>query len=140
MQLSSPHIHATCPSHLILLNFVTHTILGEQYKSISFSLCSFLHSPVASSLLGQNMLLNTLFSYTLSLRSSINMSDQVSHSYKTRGKIIVPCIFMFLDINYPKFILFVTPAKFEIYNIRSTSSCLPSPVLLRATALLPQQQ
>ena len=30
--LSSP-ICATCPAHLILLDFITHTILGEQYKS-----------------------------------------------------------------------------------------------------------
>ena len=28
--LSSP-IRATCPAHLILLDFITHTILGEQY-------------------------------------------------------------------------------------------------------------
>ena len=36
-----------------------------------------------SSLLGPNTLLNTLFSNTLSLRSSLNVSDQVSHPYKT---------------------------------------------------------
>ena len=29
--LSSP-IHATCPAHLILLDFITSTILGEEYK------------------------------------------------------------------------------------------------------------
>ena len=29
--LSSP-IHATCPAHLILLDFITRTILGEEYK------------------------------------------------------------------------------------------------------------
>ena len=67
-------IHATCPTHLILLDFITHTILGEQYRSLSSSLCSFLHSPVTSSLLGPNILLNTLFSNTLSLRSSLNVS------------------------------------------------------------------
>jgi hypothetical protein len=39
--------------------------------------------------LGPNTLLNTLFSNTLSLRSSLNVSDQVSHPYKTTGKIIV---------------------------------------------------
>jgi len=32
--LSSP-IRATCPVHLILLDFITRTILGEQYKSFS---------------------------------------------------------------------------------------------------------
>ena len=57
--LLSP-LRATCTTHLILLNFITRTILDEQYKSLSFSLCSFPHSPVTSSLLGQNILLNTL--------------------------------------------------------------------------------
>jgi hypothetical protein len=42
--------------------------LGEQYRSSSSSLCSFLHSPVTSSFLGNNILLSTLFSNTLSLR------------------------------------------------------------------------
>ena len=37
-------ILATCPAHLILLDFITRTILGEQYESLSSSLCSFLHS------------------------------------------------------------------------------------------------
>jgi hypothetical protein len=40
---------------------------------------------VTSSLLGPNTLLNTLVSNTLSLRSSLNVSDQVSHPYKTKG-------------------------------------------------------
>ena len=43
--LSSP-IRATCPAHLILLDFITRTILGEEYRSLSSSLCSLLHSPV----------------------------------------------------------------------------------------------
>ena len=87
MPLLSP-IRATCPTHLFLINFITRNILGEEYKSLSSSLCTFLHSPVTSSLLGPNILLNTLFSYTLSLPSSFNVSDQVSHSCKTTGKII----------------------------------------------------
>ena len=76
--LPSP-IRATCPTHLILLDFITRTILGEQYRSLSSSLYSFLHSPVAESLLGSNILLNLLFSNTLSPRSSLTVSDQVSY-------------------------------------------------------------
>ena len=52
--LSSP-IRATCPAHLILLDFITRTILGEQFKSFSSSLCNLFHSTVTSSLLGPNM-------------------------------------------------------------------------------------
>jgi len=81
-------IRATCPAHPILLDFITRTIFGEQYRSLSSSLCSFLHSLVTSSLLGPSILPSTLFSNTLSLRSSLNVSDQVSHPYKTKGKII----------------------------------------------------
>ena len=41
--LSSP-IRATCPAHLILLDFITRTILGEEYRSFSSTLCFPLHS------------------------------------------------------------------------------------------------
>src|SRR5215510_2083104 len=97
--LSSP-IRATCPAHLIL-DLTTCTILGEEYRSFSSALCNFLHSPVTSSLLGTNTLLNTLFSNTHSLCSSLNVSDQVSHPYRTTGRIIVLyiLIFKFLESN-----------------------------------------
>jgi len=40
--LSSP-THVTCPAHLILLDFITRTILSEEYKSFSSTLCSLHH-------------------------------------------------------------------------------------------------
>jgi len=86
-------IRATCTAHLILLDFINRTILDEQYR------CSFLHSPVTSSLLGPNILLNTQFSNTLSLHSSLNVSAQIPHTYKTTSKIIVLYILMQFKTN-----------------------------------------
>jgi hypothetical protein len=60
---------------------ITRVVLGEEYKSLSYSLCSFHHYLVTSSLLGPDILPSTLLSNTLSLRSSLNVSDQVSHAY-----------------------------------------------------------
>jgi hypothetical protein len=59
-------------------------MFGDEYISLSSSLCSLLHSRVASSLLGPNILLSTLFLNTLSLCSSLSVKDQVSHPHKTR--------------------------------------------------------
>jgi hypothetical protein len=47
----------------------------------------FIMLPVTSFLIGPNILLNTLFSNTLSAYSSLNARDQVSHPYRTTGKI-----------------------------------------------------
>jgi hypothetical protein len=69
---------AKCPTHLIILDFITRTIVGELFRSWNYSLWSFLHSLVTLSLLGPNILLNTLFTNTLSLRSFLNVSDQVT--------------------------------------------------------------
>ena len=43
MHTPSSPIRATCPAHLIFLDFITRTILGEEYKSFSSSLCSTNH-------------------------------------------------------------------------------------------------
>jgi len=132
-------IHATCPAHLILLDFITQKILVEEYRSLSSCYVVFtsrlLHCPsyteifsspyshhpilltlfsspysshpilitlfsspyshhpilltLFSSPYSHHPILNTLFSNTLSLCSSLNVSDQVSHPYKKTGKIII---------------------------------------------------
>jgi len=74
----------TCPAHLILLDFITRKILDEEYITLSFSLCRFLHSPVTSSLLGPNILINTLFSNTFSLRFSISQRPSFTPTQNNR--------------------------------------------------------
>ena len=86
--LLSP-IRATCSAYLSILHFIAWTIFGDEYRLISSSFCSFFLFLVTSSLIRTNILLNVLFSNTISLRSAFNMSDQVSHPYKTTGIIIV---------------------------------------------------
>ena len=81
--LSSP-ICATCPAHLILLDFITCTILGEEYRSFSSLLCNLLHSPITSSLLGPNILLNTTFSNNSHVKKH---SQTNNHQYFLRSKI-----------------------------------------------------
>jgi hypothetical protein len=47
-----------------------------------------MHCRVTSYLLGASILLNSLFSNTLSLRSSPSVSDQVSHPHKKTGNLL----------------------------------------------------
>ena len=79
-------LRATYTTHLILVDLISLTIFGEQFKSLSFSLCSFHQTPATSSLLAPNIHLSTLFSITLNLCSSLIVRDKVSHTYKTTGK------------------------------------------------------
>ena len=57
----------------------------------------FLKIHLTSSLLGPNILLSTLFSNTLSLRSSLNVSNEFAHLYTTtKYEIIALYIFLYL--------------------------------------------
>jgi hypothetical protein len=100
--LCSPFLSSiltTCPTHVILFDLITRTVTGEEYRLLSFPFCSYPYFPITLSLLGPNILLNALSSNTLSLRFSLNVSDQFLHRYKTTGIITVLyiVIFKFLD-------------------------------------------
>jgi hypothetical protein len=86
---TSPLSH-TCyvsrPSHCSLFDHPNN--IGWGVQIIKLLIMNFSPFPCYIALLGPNTLLNTLFSNTFGLHSSINMSDQVSHRYKTTGKII----------------------------------------------------
>ena len=73
-------IRATCPAHLILLDLTIRKTLGEEYRSLNSSLCSFLHSPVTSSLLGQNIP-STPYSQTPSAYVPPSMSATKFHTH-----------------------------------------------------------
>ena len=76
-------IRSTCPTHLILIDFITRAILDEQYRSLRSKLCSFLNSPVTSSLSSPNYSPQQPTLNHLRRSSSLSVSDQVLHSYKT---------------------------------------------------------
>jgi hypothetical protein len=83
MHSRRPHSYYTpCSSHPPLLDH-PNCILDGKYKLFNSSL----YSPVTLSLFGPNILLSILFS-DLSLCSSFTVRNQVSHSYRTTGKIV----------------------------------------------------
>jgi len=68
-------IRAICSAHFILLDLIPRMTFGEGYRSLSSSLCNFLHSPVTSFLSDPNILpSSTLFSNTFSLCFSATCS------------------------------------------------------------------
>src|SRR5215475_4379829 len=77
-----PHTrHMPCPSHSSRF-YHPHNI-GQGVQIIQLLVMQLSPFPRHLVPLSPNTLLSTLFSNTLSLRSSLNVSDQVSHPYKT---------------------------------------------------------
>jgi len=80
--LLSPYVlHAPPISFFSILSPEQYWVRSTYHKAPHYVVFS--HFPVTLSLLGPNILLNTLFSNILSLPSSLSVSDQVSHPYKT---------------------------------------------------------
>jgi hypothetical protein len=74
----------------LFLDLITPTMFGRGVQIISFSLFSFIHPSITSFLIGLNIIHSTLFSNIPGLRSSLNVSDHVSHLYNTTGEDIDP--------------------------------------------------
>ena len=84
---STHSIRATFHAHLILLDLITRRIFYNEYRLLSSFLCSFLHSPVTSSLVGPNIPLSILYSSTLSLRSPSMWATKFHTHTKQRLKL-----------------------------------------------------
>jgi hypothetical protein len=76
-----------CPFHPPWLDNCNYT--WRRVKITKLLVRQILQTPVTSSLLSPNILLSTLFSSNLTLRSCLNVRDQISHSYRTTRNIVV---------------------------------------------------
>ena len=95
--LPSP-LHVICPAHLILPDVIPEKYLvTRDHKAPGYVVFS--TPPVTSFLLDPNILLNTLFLNTISLRSSLNFKYKFLHPNKTTCKIIVQCNLIFIFLN-----------------------------------------
>jgi hypothetical protein len=86
------------PSHSSWF-YCSNNIWWREYRSLSSSLCSLLHSPVTSSQVGPNILVRTLFSNTLVVPSFLSVSNQILCPHKTAVKIIVLYVLIFICLD-----------------------------------------
>jgi hypothetical protein len=93
-------VHATLfpqPSYMRLLS---HSRFYHPHNmGWRLQIMTFFHTPITSSLLGPNILLNTLFPNTLSLRFSLNVSDRFHTQTKQQAKLYSVYINNYKAIN-----------------------------------------
>jgi hypothetical protein len=71
------------PSIPVFLNWSPKHLLRSMDNTAPH--CAVFSTPITSSFLGPNIFLSTLFFKILSLRTSLGMTHQVSHPYKTQN-------------------------------------------------------
>jgi hypothetical protein len=123
-------LHAQRISFFSILSAARYWVRSRDHSAPHYVIFSI---SVTSSLLGQNILLNTPVSNTLSPRSSLDVCDQVSHPYRTTRKITVLyiLIFKFSDSKledkrfsvqwkqaFPKFNLLLTSSWIEFWFVK----------------------
>jgi hypothetical protein len=86
-------IRATCPAHLIsILSPAQCWVRSTDHEALHYEVFS---SRLLSCPSEAQIFSSTPYSQTPSLRSSLNVSDKVSHPYRTTGKIMVLYILIF---------------------------------------------
>jgi hypothetical protein len=73
-------------------------MLGEEYKSWTSSLCSFLHSPVTSFLFGPNNPPSTLISFRLTYQNCVWISLQPFHWNRPRHHVCFLIWFIYMRL------------------------------------------
>ncbi|PNF31822.1 hypothetical protein B7P43_G09339, partial [Cryptotermes secundus] len=82
--LLSNYLRLSLPSGLFPSGFTTNILYAFLFRVQVMKLLIMQFSPASCpSLFGSNILLNTFFSNTLSLCSSLKVRDQISHPYRT---------------------------------------------------------
>jgi hypothetical protein len=92
VRISFSLIPSTFPTRLIR-DLIIQIIFNEECKLCLSSVCSFLHFPVTSSLIGQNILCSLLFSDILSLCYSL-MSETKFFTDRNQVK-LYRCVFFY---------------------------------------------
>jgi hypothetical protein len=88
MFLFSP-MRATCSSYLIILDFIILILFNQECMLGRLWLCNLLCPPILHHFSLQIFCSTSCSQNTLSLYTSLNIRDKISHPYKSTGTIIV---------------------------------------------------